>query len=548
MADKKVRIAVRILGYNLNTDTIDTFRYSNAGFTKIIGADIIPAYYEPYLGDSILIKQDVADDAISVRLNNNGTLDSLLNYTFKDYEIKVYMSIHNSPNNEKFYPLFSGKINTLDVKFNTVEIKAKSNFTSLDEDINHEVFTGVSTDFEGETELAGKNKPRLIGSAFNITPYLLKSNTLIYGFNWSKSGTRDSSIEISSIRDGGSPLTLELAGGSAGDFATTALMDAFSPPPGKYVTCIAESTVKLGSSPVYGVTLDADNGTNTYTGWIQLIATEANLAGYVIQSAPNYKIGVWLEGLTTYIQANEQLSENLDLYMWFDSEAKLNVSTLGKDNPLNPVNFIESGLELTNDNDIPYFDIERVSYELPIKKAIVKFNKNYTTQSQSDLAGLVTEGDKEPYKEEYLSTSLENIISPDPYPLDNTEEHDTSIQLEADAITELARWLSLRDSIVDYINITVPILDYNSYAIIGVIASGSTLYLNVSVTDTLVSSSTVLVSDSNTTYSEQDSLILGGLVTITGTRFNYSETNFFITKIEINTRTMMATYTLRGER
>lgn len=550
MVQQIARIAVQIQGAHLDTAAIDTFRFSNTGVTVAIGDDAELSYYEPYISDSILVKQDAVtkDDSISIKLSNDGTWDVLDEYTFKSYFIAVYMSLHTGPNPETFYPLFIGKLDTVRVKRSRVEIKAMSRFKAFDEPLNPGVFSGVPGDYEGNEALKDKTKGRLIGYAFNVTPYLLNANSLIYGINWDKNGDRAPILSFDGVRDGGNDLDLDVQAGVNGDFATTALMDAYQPEPGFYVTCLNEATFKLGTKSVLGLTVDATESTNNYTAWLQLLATETDIAGYVAHSVPDYVLEGYFSSLTTYLDADKKLSENLDIAIWFDSVGNINASVIGSETE-SQAHFIEAGLELENEEDIPFFELERLDRELPPKKVVAQFGQNYTVQSQNELSGMATEDGKEPYKNQFQTISLPNdALNPDPFPLNNVVEINTSIANKADAQTDLARWLGMRSGVVDYVKLACPILSSNSQIIVGVVPTGASDYLNVSRTGAKVSSTSILVSDNNTQYTPRDTITLASKVSVTSTRFDYQKKNFDIQRVEINTRTMMATFTLRGVR
>lgn len=97
---------------------------------------------------------------------------------------------------------------------------------------------------DGGADLAGKRKPLVFGNALNISPVLLVPSLLIYQAH---DGVMQS---IDGVYDRGVALT------SGGDVANYAALAAASVTAGQFKTCLAESLLKLGSSPSGTVTAD----------------------------------------------------------------------------------------------------------------------------------------------------------------------------------------------------------------------------------------------------------------------------------------------------
>jgi len=256
MADRDLKIAIKLSGVNFETGIVDTFYFSNSGFVAAIGGDPVAHYYEPYLKDGILFKKDaIADtDFISINLANVGQLDYLPDYLFNGYALEVYVSANYAPDSDNWYPMFLGTAQSVLLQRRSVKIKAASHFNTFENAMNPEVFAGIRGEYEGDPELQGASKPRLFGKVFNITPVLLRSDNLVYGCNWKYDGTRATVLEFTEVRDGGAPLTLDITNAPGGNYTATTLMDLYQPAAGHYVTCLSEGTFKLGSSPIYGLT------------------------------------------------------------------------------------------------------------------------------------------------------------------------------------------------------------------------------------------------------------------------------------------------------
>jgi hypothetical protein len=105
---------------------------------------------------------------------------------------------------------------------------------------------------EGDDNLKGKRKPRLLGRAINFTPSFVDQPNLIYLAN---DGPVDA---IFAVRDRGIPLSFDA------DYANYAALVAASISDGEYATCLAEGLIRLGADADGTVT--ADGATYRSTG------------------------------------------------------------------------------------------------------------------------------------------------------------------------------------------------------------------------------------------------------------------------------------------
>lgn len=550
-----VRIAVKLDGFGFNDQVVHTFRYSNNGFVATIGNDSGQFYYEPFVHSGILFETKIGDtdDGIAIDLANDGSLSELIDYSFVGRNVSVYINRTGSPSPDNFYTMFIGTVKSILVQKNIVKIRAASHFEIFDTPMNPAKFTGVVADFEGNSDFEGKVKPRLLGKVFNIRPELIWPSHLVYGVNWDYDGNRSPILAFSNPRDGGLDLILDIdaPGSTNGDYTTTTLMDAnITTPDGEYITCLDEGTFKLGSSPNFSVTIDVEQETTTYADWVQLIVLELGLDGYIINSSPDYDLGVYATSEVDYVSINNELSRNLDIYLWFGYNNNLNVVEMIDVTLTTPeVNFIEDGLNLTDNVDIVAFSINRIDSVLPPKEVQLNYRKNYSVQSDADLAGLAeTDDEKVKYKEDYAYSIANLSCVIDPYLLNKTEDFETAIRFSVDASTHIVKWLGMRDQVLDYFEISCPILAANDGIVLGVIQNEDLDYINISSTTTLISDGTVLISHTNAQYSEQRMLQIGDCVTIKTKDYDYSSHKFSVYSISVNTRTMQVVYKIYGKR
>lgn len=559
MANRSVgKVAVRFKGYKFSDDTVYTFRYSNLGVVAKLGADTAPNFYAPYVHDAIILEEEFDKDHsnLSINLANDSSLDDLLEYNFRGYEIEVHLSSNEYPNEHKYYLMYTGSIDTLLVNEKKITIKCTSNFDVFDTPLNPSKFSGTGS-YDGDAELTDKTKPRVIGKVFNIKPAVIDSANHIYGCNWDVDGDFASVEAISDVRDGGADVPIDTTLGTSGDFTTTALMDAATPAAGKYISCIADGTIKLETRPTYDLTMDVNEGTDTYTEWLTLLASELGLAGKTVISTYTYTIGAYFESATDYTKADAILRENLDIYNWFTADGYLNSAKVRDDGAVTPtVHFIEAGMPLTTPDDMVYFSSIRNSYELPYKDITMNYKKNYTIQGTGSIAGSVSQANEELYGRESTPINETNVCTTDPYLLDKVIEYNSPLYDSTEASTEVTAWKDEREFLTDYITVTCPLLAYNSDIISGVLVESSGVNLTIADEKVVVTHGIsdekdevpFGISDNNSSYVPQVSLSVGLISTMSHSRFDYSNHRFIIIGIKINTRKMTIEYKLKGFR
>jgi len=563
-------LAVQFIGYDIVGSAEQTFRYSNNGVTDSID-EAGEHYYPPYITNSILIKQvagSLQNDAVSVELSNDRTLDDLVNYSFEGYSMKVYMELSGS-----YKLLWVGKIEKLSLGTTKITVKGKSNFDILENLVNPATFTGdLDADpYDGDAEIINKNKPRLFGQVFNIRPVLLNPSKLIYGFNWGKDGERVSLSGTIQIRDGGLPLfdsgthltrseSKFLNGENeygdittipmSRDFPTTLAMDEYLPAPqaGSYYTCFAESTFKLGSVPVFDITLDVKSSF-VYGDWIRIVCEENELFGYSIHRSPDYAIGCYFEHSADYKQVNEYLAENLDIHLWFDGDAALNVTRVEDDGSTPAVHFIEAGIDFQDLTSVPFSQIIKKTYEKPYHSLSLHYQQNYTIQMQSVLAGKATEENDAVslYEPKSLTVSKEKDWG-DVYPIEHTDEMTCAIGETEDAQKEVDRIFDRYGTPnygLDYFTLTCYLLEDVNNLILGVIPGGVSEQVDFSSTSVDTETAVYTMDNDNGIFAGAlKTLLIGDPVYLTSNTFSYDKVRGIVDSFTIDSKNMKVTYVI----
>ena len=120
-------------------------------------------------------------------------------------------------------------------------------------DLHGQVYAGTGG-IEGDATWKGKPKPYGAGYCRNISPPLISAAPLIY------QTTFTSARAIIAVRDGGVPLT------QTADYPTYETLAAATMAGGIFATCKAFGLLRVGATPVFGITADIEGDDDTIAG------------------------------------------------------------------------------------------------------------------------------------------------------------------------------------------------------------------------------------------------------------------------------------------
>lgn len=273
---------------------------------------------------------------------------------------------------------------------------------------------------EGDESLKGRPKPIVYGLVSNISPPLVNSSLLIYQIS-------DKPLAyLLCVRDGAVPLAAGV------QRASLASMQSTNPGSGTYdiYTGIEGTFIRLGSSPIFNLTVDADEAPNEGEQshpyiWdrirVQRLGTAINNASrdaaYAIDSAG---VGFYWD---SEISQNEALSEVLSSFSGYEVQDLAGIWHIRK-------MVIPSGtptLELVqlgpttrmkaNSRPMEKLARARPSYApngAPPFRVNVKWGRNYTVMDTQSIAGAVGGRLKDKFSQEYRIASAQDLTIWDP--------------------------------------------------------------------------------------------------------------------------------------
>lgn len=386
----EIDVIVFITGLQMDGSGIEkVFGFSTSGITIPYSPELYNRALEAVISQPIISTESMDGPTFgNVVLANDGRLNHLINYSFGDRPIEVYL-VRNGDYATRS-PLFFGLVDRVVVGYE-VDITVKDILSLLDAAVVRGKFSGdniLPYGIEGDRDMEGQTKPRVIGKVFNVSPTLINSAKLIYGINWDRDGSPAALYEITEIRDKGVPLPIE------GDVATSVDLQNTSVTNGYVKTCLAEGMFRTGSIPVGGVTADAQAQSDiSMSAVIYSLCLEAgftekqlqNLAGVV--EGFTCPVGTYATSEMSYRGIVDAILQPIETYIWAD---QTNNVWLGKRGvPIGTeerLTLIEHRGSALPTDQLPIISARVTDQTYPMYRLELHHSQNFTVQGQDELA------------------------------------------------------------------------------------------------------------------------------------------------------------------
>ncbi|WP_062206799.1 hypothetical protein [Aureimonas sp. AU12] len=216
-----------------------------------------PGNYERYLfGQGRTFGESEVGAGEVVLVNTDGALDFMLDLAFDGRALRIYsLKRVNSAWSSRETVLIA----TMEqASFNgrEVAIRLRDRLELLRDPIQSAVYLGTTTeggraDAEGNSDLKDTKKPMLFGRVLNVAPVLVDQFDNIYQVS---ANPLAAVTAVTTARDTGVKLS------AAGDFPSLAALKAAPIPQGHYGTCLASGLVRTYARPNGTMTVDANEG------------------------------------------------------------------------------------------------------------------------------------------------------------------------------------------------------------------------------------------------------------------------------------------------
>lgn len=406
-----------------------------------------------------------------VLANSDGALDAMIDYGIDGREIILRVGEHTAPYPTDHTVVMRAVMEYLVVTDQEVRVRVrprdlltKVEFSASRYDGNNILPNGL----EGVGDIAGKPKPRVYGQVTNISPVLVNSARLIYQVN-------DGPVEAVTVYDGG------LAFGAGAHYTSQADMEANAPSAGQIRLWPTGGYFRLGSSPTRAITADVTEGATAADRTAAAIArrilegpggtTNYDAASFLALDTANSGVcGIFMAEEAHVADALDRILAGVGAF-WSDSTHGYFVARL--EAPVGtPVATFDENNIITIEREAP----NDATRGVPPHTVVVRYGLNYTVQT-NDLAGGVTAARRGALAQEWRAVSVSDPTVLIKHLLSQPLEVESMLQVEADALAEASRLMTLHGVRRDLFNITVALDDtvtgVSSLGISGVLELGS---------------------------------------------------------------------------
>lgn len=355
-----------------------------------------PGNYERYLfGQGRTFGESDVGVGEVVLINTDGRLDGLLNYGFDGRALRIFaLRRINSPWSSRETVLI-GTMEQASFDGREISIRLRDRLELLRDPIQPATYLGTTVsggrpDAEGNADLKDTKKPMLFGRVRNVTPVMVDQFDFIYQVSANPLGAVTA---VTATRDIGVPIT------ATQDYPTLAALKAVTIGGGRFATCLALGLVRTGSRPQGSLTVDAQEGAAVSDRSAARIARRMIGANgtvseddfTVLHEAAPWECGIYLPpGDTTVLAAATAVLSSVGGFLSADRFGAYRTGRL-----LPPAGTPEAVLTrnriIDRGEGFGRYPTNDPGDGVPTWKITVRYGRNYTVFSESDLKGVATD-------------------------------------------------------------------------------------------------------------------------------------------------------------
>lgn len=440
-----------ISAYDPALPGLRTLRYCTCiGYTT--GAADTPShtYYEPRIQQPANMQRSLASGAGTrgatrvgygelVLVNLDGGLDPLVDYGFDGRAISIKLGTQRPWQAPVWTTVITGTMARADFSWSQLTISLRDRQAELNAPLQTVTYAGnnvLPSGLEGvATDIKGKEKPRLYGYGWQLSPVLVNTSRLIYQIS-------DAALQsVSAVYDRGAALTAGSAYSSQADMETNA------PSAGQYRAWLAGGMFRLGASPAGQITCDAIAGASSANRTAAQVAKQVLLDAGIssgdisssdvtaLDSATGAEIGYWLDSAATSQRVLDAVLGSVGAWWGVDRLGKFRMARFEA----------PSGTPVATLTEVEIIKIDRIpgaDIAIPVWQVTLAYQPYSTTQT-NDLAGSVTDA-----RRAELAEPVRKVVAADSgiktlHPLAETLEVETRIADATAAQNEANRLLAL---------------------------------------------------------------------------------------------------------
>lgn len=439
--------------YDPSTSSVITWRFSSGtgysnGSTFYAPRIEQPATFSRSMSGGVGGRTSTSYGELTL-INNDGGLNALADDYFDGRTLTLKRGSASQPYSS-FSTLLVATVETVAMERERVSVRLRDKTIALDAPFSTVKYSGsnvLPAGIEGTADdIKDQYKPRIFGRIALMQPVLVNTSKLIYQVN---NGSVDA---VLNVFDAGAYLS------KGTDYTSQADMEANAPSSGYWRAWPAGGCFRIGSSP-YGqiaasVAEKWDYTQNSAAGLIQRILTEKGYtsADWVAAdfTALNQKnvagLGILVEDGETTGALIDRICQSVGAWWGFDALGKFRVARF--DAPSGgPV------ATITNDDIL---ELERQpESQMPLYRATVQADKNYSVTDKKSLAGVVPDNRSNWISQATRDQKTENVAVKTARLLAEEASYDSDLNGIAIAAAESARRLSLYSSRRDVVTLTI---------------------------------------------------------------------------------------------
>jgi len=409
---------VEIVGHD--GTTTQTLRYSSGSGYNHPSA---PGYYEPRLVQPANFRRSIFGSGRTggsstvgfgelVLANADAGLDSILSWGFDGRSVTLLIG-DDAADYSTFITVLRGTAEQAVFDWDRVTFRLRDRQELFDKPLQPVKYAGTNVlpvGLEGTADdLKGQPKPILFGRVQNIAPPVVNTSRLIYQLH------DGAGVTVQAVYDQGASLTAGAVYASAADLQATA------PAAGQYrVYSGPEGTfIRLGSSPVGQVTVDATATQTTAAQIANLIVIRAGLSAGEIASADiaaldaaqPAQVGLWCPDEITVREALDQVAQSVGAWWGFDRVGTFRIVRFEapSGSPVVTLRDFSRSVVTAQDGDILGLERQATNDQgrgVPAYRVKLSYSRNWSLQD-TDLAGVVTDARRAFLAEEFREVVAE---------------------------------------------------------------------------------------------------------------------------------------------
>ena len=345
-----------------------------------------------------------------------------------------------------FTTVLVATIEQIEIQRTRVTLRLKDTLKQLDTPVSKNTYAGTNGSgayLEGDVQLAGRRKPRVLGHAHNISPVLVNEARLIYQMH-------DGVLEAGSYFDNGVGLSRQ------SDYASLDDMLNAWPDKGCFRELPSMGLVRLGLAPASGsgsltawvanydtgLPGDALKAIALAAGWPADQINAADVTAVNNAGTANW-VGYFVSGNESAMAVMNDMAVGMGVWFGPDALGMLRMGVLQE----------PSGSPVASFTDEHIMALERLASDPPVKSVTVQYDRNWTVQP--DLFTNIDPARREWLKTEWRQVTVASLLNAMASPLGESLEVQSALVVRDGAEEVAHRLMTMHGTVRERYSVTL---------------------------------------------------------------------------------------------